>query len=194
MFVATGRKMKTEREPGTKKRKRSGVSYNNNRSGATAKIRTAITNWFGEDSHEITLSTINNMIHGIHHNKIIHPALPEGMTRLEAKKLMKSFHRLYKNRDSARRSRVSKKKRFDYLEAKSQKYDVLMQRANMLQKDQNILVLEIQKLKHQFLGISNWLGIPHSNMIQFTEEEIWFSNMVMLPETIDAGSHHHKII
>ena len=174
-------KMKTERAPGTKKRKR-GSGYGNSRSsGATAKIRTAITAWFGKDSHEITLSTINDMIRRIHQNKTIRPALPEGMTRHEAHKLMKTFHRLHKNLNSARKSRVYKKKRLEYLETKAQKYDGLVNQANLLQHDQNILVLEIQKLKHQFKIISDWIGIPNSNMIPCTEEEKWFSPMIISP-------------
>ena len=182
-----GDKMKIERAPGTKKRKRgSGLGISRS-SGATAKIRIAITAWFGKDSHEITLSTINNMIRRIHQNKTIRPALPEGMTRQEAQKLMKTFHRLYKNLNSARKSRVYKKKRLEYLEVKAQKYDDLVQRANLLQKDQNNLVLEIEGLKRQFQIISDWLGIPNSNMIRCTEEDRWFSSMIIPPTLVQLS-------
>ncbi len=168
--------MKSERAPGTKKRKRGW-----NTSGATAQIRLVVTDWFGKDSHEVTLPEINDMMHCLlYKKKEIHPELPKGMTHIQAHKLMKTFHRLKTNLISSRKSRNYKKKKMKLLEAKARKYDFLAQRVDDLQTELGVWKKEIQKLRLQYLVVSDWLGAPVKDMICFTEQELWFSSMILL--------------
>jgi hypothetical protein len=179
--------MKSERAPGTKKRKR---GWNPN--SPTAKTRTAITEWFGKDSHEVTLFEINDMMHNLFgssssssssRNKtttVIYPKIPNGMTRHEAQKLIGRFQRLKTNLISAQKSRNHKKKRIKRLEVKAREYDSLVQRISSLEKDLNLVVLETQKLRYQLRVISDWVGASGSAMIPVTEQEKWFSSMILL--------------
>ena len=168
--------MKSERAPGTKKRKRGW-----NTSGVTTQIRVAVTDWFGKDSHEVTLLEINDMMHCLlYKKKKIRPELPKGMTQIEAHKLMKTFHRLKTNLISSRKSRNYKKKRMKLLETKARKYDYLVQRVNGLETEVGVWKKEIQKLRLQYLVVSDWVGVPVKDMIIFTEQELWFSSMILL--------------
>ncbi len=175
--------MKSERAPGTKKRKR---GWNPN--SPTAKTRTAITEWFGKDSHEVTMFEINDMMHNLFcsRNKTtpIYPKIPNGMTRHEAQKLIGRFQRLKTNLISAQKSRNHKKQRIKRLEVKAREYDFLIQRVSSLEKDLNLVVLETQKLRYQLRVISDWVGASDSGMIPVTEQEKWFSSMILMHEKI----------
>ena len=177
--------MKSERAPGTKKRKR---GWNPN--SPTAKTRTAITEWFGKDRHEVTLFEINDMMHDLFcssRNKTtptIYPKIPNGMTRHEAQKLIGRFQRLKTNLISAQKSRNYKKKKIKRLEAKARGYDSLVQRVGSLEKDLNVVVLETQKLRYQLRVISDWVGATGSGMIHVTEQEKWFSSMILTHEKV----------